>query len=1059
MVKRPRTTGNEHTKTLNLYKQHHEKKFPNPYQAAARRGRLLLEYCTAGPDDLDQRCRYRPVGNSPGRRYGGDKEHFRQIRGGGTTSADGTFTLKAAPGQKLKVSYVGYLDKEIDIVATQTKYTIVLDEDAAAIDDVVVVGYGTQKKVNLTGAVSSIESKQLDNRPIVSVSSALQGLAAGVTVTTQSGAPGADGGSIRIRGINAFGGSSTSPLVLIDGIEGSMDSVDPNLIESISVLKDAASASIYGSRAANGVILITTKRGSKERFTITYKGYVGWQDPTSLPDNVNAYEHRLLTNVIDANDRKTPLDPAAQALLDEEMALYKKNMGKDPDLYPNTDWQKAVLKGSGFTHSHNVSLGIGSERVRMLTTFGYVKQDGIIKNTDYQRFTFRNNADVEFNKKLSMKLDLSFTNGDRNASPYQSTIFNYMNTRSADIPNQFSTGLYNGNGLQGNNPVALMLYGGQNQTNTIRLSGAASLAFKPWEWLTLEGKIAPQYNTVNRHNFKAPVTTYGDAEGTQEISSASFHTLTESASRAFYGNYNFLITAAKNFGDHNLKLILGAERNTYDYKYLKAYREVFDYPQYDQITAGGLTNLANDGYRYQWALQSYFGRVNYNYKDRYLLEANIRIDGSSRFRKENRWGYFPSVSGAWRISEEAFMKDAKDVVSQLKLRASYGTLGNQNMAGSDAAQYYPTSPNLDLGFIGMNDNIYPLVTLNTMANPDIKWETTTITDIGVDLTLFDKLNITADWYRKTTDGILMTLSLPLVNGFGAPYQNAGEVRNTGWEIGIGYNNQWGDFSFGVNANLSDVKNEIIDMKGKTASSGVLMNMEGHSVGSIYALKSLGIIKTQEEADWINANCPQFNTVKPGDIRYADTFNDNQITEKDQTIIGSTIPRYTYSMNLNFGWKGISLSAFFQGVGKVDGYLNYYYVMPNYQGGTYRKEHLDYWSESNPNGKTPRLTNDSNNWKDSSFWMKSAAYLRLKNLQLGYTLPKRWVNKIGLKSALVYVNAQNLFTVTNFWQGYDPEVAYGADGTGDYDAVKMGGASSANNYPQVKIYTIGLDLKF
>lgn len=298
-----------------------------------------------------------------------------------------------------------------------------------------------------------------------------------------------------------------------------------------------------------------------------------------------------------------------------------------------------------------------------------------------------------------------------------------------------------------------------------------------------------------------------------------------------------------------------------------------------------------------------------------------------------------------------------------------------------------------------------------------------------------------------------------MNGFGAPYQNAGEVRNTGWEIGIGYNNKWGDFTFGVNANLSDVKNEIIDMKGKTASSGVLMNMEGHSVGSIYALKSLGIIQTQEEADWINANCPQFNTVKPGDIRYADTFNDNQITEKDKTIIGSTIPRYTYSMSLNFGWKGISLSAFFQGVGKVDGYLNYYYVMPNYQGGTYRKEHLDYWSESNPNGKTPRLTNDSNNWKDSSFWMKSAAYLRLKNLQLGYTLPKRWVNKIGLKSAFVYVNAQNLFTVTDFWQGYDPEVAYGADGTGDYDAVKMGGASSANNYPQVKIYTIGLDLKF
>lgn len=972
--------------------------------------------------------------------------------GGETTRADGTFSLKAKPGEKLAISYVGYLPTEIDVLANKTHYDISLMEENAKIDEVIVVGYGTQKKANLSGAVATVDSKALDNRPIASVSSALQGLAAGVTVTSQSGAPGSDGGTIRIRGINAFGGSKTDPLVLVDGIEGSMDVLDPNTIENISILKDAASASIYGSRAANGVILVTTKRGSKDKFDITYKGYAGWQDPTLLPQKVNAWEHRYLTNVTLENDGEKPLYDA------EEMALYRKNMGKDADLYPNTDWQKAVLQGSGFTHGHNVSLTMGTEKVRLLTSIGYLSKDGIIKNSEYQRINFRNNLDVQLGKKLTMKVDLSFANGDRVASPYQSTAFNYMNTRSADIPNQFSTGLYNGQGLQGSNPVVLLAEGGVSKTNSIRMSGAISLAYKPWSWLTLEGKLAPQYNTSNSHRFRLPVTTFSDPEGTAPISNGGTQTLTESGSRAFYGNYSFLLTVDKSFKSHNVKLLLGAERNTYDYNYLSAYREGFNYPQFDQITAGDIAVQSNDGYRYQWALQSYFGRLNYNYKERYLLEANLRIDGSSRFAQNNRWGYFPSVSGAWRISEESFMEGARDVIDNLKLRASYGTLGNQNIGGSDVQNYYPTTSNLATGSISMNGLIYPLVALNAMANPGIKWETTTVTDVGVDLSLFGKLNITADWYRKMTDGILMTLDISALVGLGAPYQNAGKVRNTGWEVGISYANKWRDFSFGVSANLSDVKNKIVDMQGVSTNSGVLINKEGYSIGSIYTLQSLGIIQTQEEADWVNANCPQFNKVQPGDIRYADIDGNNEITSDDVTIVGSTIPRYTYSMNLSFGWKGLSLTGFFQGVGKVDGYLNYYYVMPGYQGGTFRKEHLDYWSQSNPDGVTPRLSSkDTNNWKDSSFWMKSASYLRLKTLQLGYKLPTGWVRKIGLKSAFVYVSAENLFTATNFWQGYDPEVAYG--GSGDFDSVAIGGSSSANNYPQVKIYTIGLDLKF
>ena len=381
-----------------------------------------------------------------------------------------------------------------------------------------------------------------------------------------------------------------------------------------------------------------------------------------------------------------------------------------------------------------------------------------------------------------MKLDLSFSNGDRRSSPYQGTIFNYMNTRSADIPNQFSTGLYNGLGLQGNNPVALMLEGGQNKNNTLRLSGAITLTYEPVEWLSLQGMLAPRYATTNKHNWKKPVTTYQDMEGTATLTSTPYATLTESGSRAFYGNYNFLMTFKKNFSGHDLKLILGAERNTYDYKYLSAYRQVFNYPDYDQIDVGEIENMDNS---YEWAIQSYFGRLNYNFKERYLLEANLRIDGSSRFSKSNRWGYFPSVSGAWRISEEPFMENAKHILDGLKIRASYGTLGNQNLAGGDAASYYPTTPNLALGHISMNGTPASLVTLNTLANPDIKWETTTMLDVGVDVTLFSKLNITADWYRKNTDDILMKLDIPAGVGLNAPYQNAGKVRNTGWELSIG----------------------------------------------------------------------------------------------------------------------------------------------------------------------------------------------------------------------------------------------------------------------------------
>ena len=346
-------------------------------------------------------------------------ENGALVEGGGTTTgANGEFTISASAGQSLEVSYLGYKTAVVAVTAQKTLYKVTLESDSKALDEVVVVGYGSQKRVNMTGAVSTVSAESLDQRPVTSTSLALQGLAPGVTITSQSGAPGADGGSIRIRGVNSFGGSSTAPLVLIDGIEGDLDSIEPTDIENISILKDAASASIYGSRAANGVILVQTKRAAKEKFSITYKGMVGWQSPTDLPEVVDAAEFRELTNAMNINDGTTPTY--------DNVDEYRANMGTDPDLYPNTNWQDVILQGSGFMHRHSVSMSATTDRIKMRSMFGYSNRDGIVNNSNFTRYNFRNNLDVKLHKKLTLALDMAFTNSDRVANPYQSTIFNYI---------------------------------------------------------------------------------------------------------------------------------------------------------------------------------------------------------------------------------------------------------------------------------------------------------------------------------------------------------------------------------------------------------------------------------------------------------------------------------------------------------------------------------------------------------------------------------------------------------------------------------------------------------
>ena len=969
---------------------------------------------------------------------------------GTVTDMDGRWELNAAKGAKVTVSCMGYASYTFT-VGDAAVYDVVLDADSNFLDEVVVVGYDTQKKVNLTGSVASVSTEMIAERPVATAALALQGLASGVTVTSQSGNPGAPGTNIRIRGIGTFGGSSASPLVLVDGVQGNIDDVDPSQIDKISVLKDAASASIYGSRAANGVILITTKRAPKDSFSLTYRGYAGWSQPTDLPDLVDAVDYMRLSREASLNDEDEPL------YSEEYISRYMANHRIDPDSYPITKWQEKVLNGSGFTHNHTLMFNAANGRIRNSASAGYLSQDGIIARQNYARYNFRDNMTIDVLDNLAVRMDAAVTFGRRNAVPLAASLFNMMNTRDPLILTQWSSGDYAP--MTGGSTNILPVTegaGGEKRVDNLKLNAALSVSWSPWKFLTLEGKAAPRFNVSHTHQFDDVIRYASDAFGTQSpVTSRLYNELTESQTQNFYMTWQFTAAFHKDFASgHDLKVLLGASRETFSQRYYSATRQRLPYPDYPVLNVGAEDEtMSNAGTRAEWALQSFFGRINYNYKERYLFEANLRLDGSSRFASGNRWGIFPSFSGAWRLTEEPWMQKARKTLTEMKIRASYGTLGNQNINSS----YYPFAEQLKMDSYSDNGVLVPSAYKSTLANEGITWETSEMVDVGIDATLWNKFSVTADWYLKKTHGILMTLNIPLSTGLSAPYQNAGEVKNMGWEVSAGYHDQWGDFRFGVDANLSDVINTITDMNGQfeTHSGGIIRNQEGSSVNSIYGLKCIGMARTQDEADWVNMNLRQYGKdIQPGDLIYADTDNDGAVTDADMTIIGSAIPRYTYGLTLSLGWKGLSVTAFFQGVGKVDSYLSSYYVQPCINGGTFRTEHLDRWTSSTPDGFYPRMSYKSDhNRRQSSFWMRDASYFRLKNLNVNYAFPKK-LFKGRIDGLSVFASMENLFTLTGFYQGYDPEVGYDANGA---NGVSLGAV--ADNYPQVKTFTFGLELKF
>jgi TonB-linked SusC/RagA family outer membrane protein len=959
---------------------------------------------------------------------------------GTVTDENGQFGINVPEANQVLVfSFVGFETQEIDI-AGKSNVDIQMEASTIGLEEVVAVGYGTQKKVNLTGSVVSVDGEELAAKPVISASMALQGVAPGVTVTQSSGKPGGDGGTIRIRGIGTLGNSN--PLVLIDGAEGNINGVDANDIESISVLKDASSAAIYGSRAANGVILITTKRAKAGDTKVNYRGYAGWQRFTGLPEYVDGYTYMIANNEAVANAGRTPL------WSDEYMANYKEQSGLYSFEYPDVDYQDIMFTGSGLQQHHNLSISGGNDKIGSMLSLSYIDQNGQVEEYSYTRYSLRINNDYKPSDWLQFKLDLA-----GRISPVEeplrgeSATIESVQRLPALLAVYLPDGRYSTNFMNYSNPLALT-ESGTRKIDYYTFSGRLSMNIQPLKGLDVEIAYLPDFGYSYSNLFEKPIAMYRPDSAEPAMMTPSKSSLSENFSRSWTNNLHGIINYSKAINEHNITLMAGYEQIDYKTNWFRAYRENFAFTEYPVMNNGSVINMNTGGTGSEWSLQSLFGRINYDFRGKYLIEANARYDGSSRFATGNKFGFFPSFSAGWRISEENFLKNSS-WIDNIKVRGSWGTLGNQNIGN------YPFASVVNLGRnYTFNNTPVNGAALTNMANEDITWESTTTANVGLDFGFFGKLMGSFDYYIRNTDNILLQLPVPNIIGLTAPYQNAGKVKNTGWDFSLNYQKNTGQFNYGIGLVLSDVVNEVVDLKGSGPYiGGYTVTREGDPIGALYMYESDGLYRTDEEL----ANAPtQFGKLALGDIRYVDQLTvdtdgdgifdagDGKINASDRVIVGSNIPRYNFGLNLDAKFKGFDFLVFFQGVGKRETYLDGYNGWTFFNFSNIQKYQLDAFNkETNPNGKMPRLIDATshNNFQSSDFYTHNAAYLRIKTLQVGYTIPSKISRLAGLSKTRIYFSGNNLFTFHHMPKGWDPEQSMGY----------------SNNYPIVGTKVFGLDI--
>ena len=965
---------------------------------------------------------------------------------GTITDFDGNFSLDGIKkGDVIVISYVGYQTQEIKW--NGSPLNVILKEDSKTLSEVVVVGYGTQKKANLSGSVAMVDSKELENRPIQNVSSGLQGLMPGVAITGTNGAPGQDAGKIRVRGIGTL--NEAGPYILVDGIEtGTLSAVDPNDIESISVLKDAASAAIYGSKAANGVVLITTKRGKTGQTKISYSGYLSFQNATNMIERMGSYEYASLLN------QALEAEGMSKRFNDTELQKFKD--GNDP-LYPDTDWYDLAYK-TGVQHRHNVNINGGSENVKYMASLGYLNQTGILPNAGREQFNARTNLDMKINKRLSARMNLSFIKNDYSdaSSAYyggsSDQIIRQLNLIAPWIVARYDDGTWGT--ISDGSPIAWLDSGMKVNRDNYNFSGMAAVDYEIFDGLklTLQGAYV---NNLQNYNYFQKYIKYNENKESDPSQ------LDERFYKWDRTNYDALLNYNKNFGKHNIKGLLGWHTEKYNYKYQTAVRKKFPNNELTDMNAGDASTQSNEGYTAELAMISWFARINYDFAGKYLLEANIRADASSRFAEGHRWGYFPSFSGAWRISEEAFMESAKDSwLSGLKIRASWGQLGNQDALSGSNNDYYPAlnTYNLDSKYAfggSLNSGYYQ----RKYRLETISWEKASTWGVGVDFTLFNKLNGSLDYYNRKTTGIIMDVTVPKEFALDAYKDNVGSMRNSGIEINLSYNTKIGQVDFGIAGNFSYNKNEILDLGGGDpnkyldATDGYSQrNKVGEAMNSYYIYRADGFFNSQEEADAYTAKYgnPFGKTFKAGDLRYVDTNKDGKLTADDREYCGSSDPKIIYGFNINAGWKGIDLSLMFNGAAGVKRLFDGYEVYGNFSGDAAHPATIwrDAWTPDNHDASMPRIFYDTNSASSSrsvqsDFWLQDTSYLRLKNLQLGYTLPKGWLNSVGVENIRIYYSVENLLTFDKMKINIDPEST----------------SQRLSSYPLLRTHAFGVNVTF
>lgn len=972
---------------------------------------------------------------------------------GTTTDLSGEYSISVdGPGVQLIFTYIGYTTQTITVTEQHINQTldVMMDVDVAMLEEMVVIGFGTQRRADITGAVSSVSARDIERRPLTNTALVLQGLSPGLNIQYEGGQPGEEDVVTRIRGTGTL--NNANPLVLVDGVEQSLGTVEPSSIESVSVLKDAASAAIYGSRAANGVILITTKRGPSAGVTVNYNTHIGWQNQLGFPKRASKEDWMMLENEAQVNAGGSPI-------FSEE---YIQNVlaGTNPLQFPFADWESGVFNDNALEHNHSLSISTGGESGRVYAAVNYTDADGILQNFNNQRTSIRINSDLFVSDDLTFTANLLYRNRDVTGPGFRpQRIIQGILHINRDMIMSYPDGLRGTGDLFGGqwNPY-IMAHSGETRRLSHDVVGTFAVDYQINDLFSIRGDFTANIVGTNESIFRETRNGMINYVTGEPISAAGWfgtNTLQEGRFSESELSQRLYLNIQETIGAHNVSGVAGYEEVFNHTQLVSAARANFFNNELRNLTAGDAGdqrtcqsyndpgNFTGSCYNNEWRIRSFFGRVNYTYDDRYSIQANIRTDGSSRFGEGNRWGIFPSFSAGWRISSEQFMQDA-DLFSNLRLRGSWGQLGNERIGLFQFMNIY----NLNQPY-QFNNNVTPGAAVTSAGNPDITWETTTMTNIGLDLGIMeDRLEVIAEYFWNYTSDILLDLPIPATVGVSPPTQNAAEVSNIGWEVAVNYRSlptSERGFQYSVGVNFSDVVNTIESLSGEGPfyPAGQIVWAEGHSINSLRGFTSPGLYRTQEDLDRYPARINPNAGI--GDIIYEDLTGNGSLAgalypEGDQVIMGNEDPRYEFGINFSAAYRGFDFSMFWQGV------LQQYHALdgalmegPNWQNfipDVMARE--TFHPERNPDGTWPLVT-AGNTWnlQFSDFWLQDTKYIRLKNFQFGYTVPQSLIRNFR-----VFVSGENLITFTPT-ELFDPEIPRGR----------------SQFFPHRKIFTVGMNVTF